>query len=56
MARTLTDSFAGIRPASVPVFVLAQCAGAIAAVVLARFLHPVLPHEAERIVVPRDES
>lgn len=56
VARTLTDSFTGIRPASVPVFVLAQCTGAIAAVALARFLHPVLPHEAERIVVPRDES
>ncbi|MGH9011516.1 MAG: aquaporin [Acidimicrobiia bacterium] len=55
IARTLTDTFAGIKPASVPVFVLAQCAGAVAAVALARFLHPTLPHEAERIVVPRDE-
>jgi len=55
VARTLTDTFAGIRPGSVPVFVLAQCAGATAAVALARFLHPALPDEAERIVVPRDE-
>jgi glycerol uptake facilitator-like aquaporin len=55
VARTLTDTFAGIRPASVPMFVLAQCAGATAAVTLARFLHPALPEQAERIVVPRDE-
>lgn len=55
IARTLTDTFAGIRPRSVPVFVVAQCAGAAAAVVLARFLYPALPDEAERIVVPRDE-
>jgi len=31
-------------------------AGAGAAVALARFLHPALPEEAERIVVPRDEG
>jgi arsenate reductase len=55
IARALTDTFAGIKPASVPVFVLAQCAGAVAAVALARFLHPALPDEAERIVVPHEE-
>jgi arsenate reductase len=55
IARALTDTFAGIKPASVPVFVLAQCAGAVAAVALARFLHPALPGEAERIVVPHEE-
>jgi glycerol uptake facilitator-like aquaporin len=55
VARTLTDTFAGIRPGSVPLFVVAQCVGATAAVALARFLHPSLPDEAERIVVPRAE-
>jgi arsenate reductase len=54
MARSLTDSFAGIRPGSVPLFVLAQCGGAVVAVALARFLHPDLPSDAERIVVPHD--
>jgi len=54
VARMLTDTFAGIRPHSVPVFILAQCAGAIAAVALARFLHPALPDDAERIVLPYD--
>ena len=56
VARALTDSFAGIRPRSVPTFVVAQCAGAAVAVALARFLHPDLPADAERIVVPHDEG
>ncbi|HEY4410381.1 MAG TPA: MIP/aquaporin family protein [Acidimicrobiia bacterium] len=56
IARMLTDTFAGIRPRSVPIFVVAQCAGGIAAVALARFLHPDLPSDADRIVVPHDES
>jgi glycerol uptake facilitator-like aquaporin len=43
IARTLTDTFAGIQPASVPAFVAAQLAGGIAAVGLARFLWPALP-------------
>jgi glycerol uptake facilitator-like aquaporin len=37
-ARALTDSFAGIRPADAPGFVLAQCLGAAAAVALGRWL------------------
>jgi glycerol uptake facilitator-like aquaporin len=56
IARTLTDTFAGIRPRSVPVFVVAQCGGAIIAVVLARFLYPSLPADADRIVLPHDEA
>jgi glycerol uptake facilitator-like aquaporin len=54
VARTLSDTFAGIRPGSVPLFVAAQCAGALAAVGLARFLHPDLPAAADQIVVPHD--
>jgi glycerol uptake facilitator-like aquaporin len=40
VARSLSDTFAGIRPADVPVFVVAQVAGAAAAMVLARWLWP----------------
>ncbi len=40
LGRTLSDSFAGIAPASAPGFVLAQCAGAAAGVVLATLLTP----------------
>ena len=40
VARSLSDSFAGIRPADAPGFVLAQLAGGIAATVLFRWLMP----------------
>jgi glycerol uptake facilitator-like aquaporin len=38
VARAATDTFAGIRPADVPAFVLAQAAGAAAATALAAWL------------------
>jgi arsenate reductase len=41
LGRTLSDTFAGISPASVPAFVAAQIAGAALAVALARFLFPI---------------
>lgn len=41
LARSLTDTFAGIRPADVPGFILGQCAGAAAAVFLFRWLEPI---------------
>jgi arsenate reductase len=53
LARTLSDTFAGIRPSSVPLFVLVQLAGALAAVVCARFLYPDLP--AHKVVVSHDD-
>lgn len=40
IARMLSDTFAGIRPASVPGFVLAQLIGAALAVAVARVLFP----------------
>jgi glycerol uptake facilitator-like aquaporin len=55
LARALTDTFAGIRPADVPPFIVAQFAGAAAATVLFRWLVPSLPRSAERVVVPRSE-
>jgi glycerol uptake facilitator-like aquaporin len=41
LGRMLSDSFAGIAPASAPGFVLAQCAGALAGAGLARLLEPI---------------
>ena len=38
VARSFSDTFAGIAPAGVPGFILAQFAGAVAAVVLSRWL------------------
>jgi glycerol uptake facilitator-like aquaporin len=43
VARALTDTFAGIRPADVPGFLVAQFAGATAATRLFRWLVPALP-------------
>jgi len=40
IARALSDTFAGIRPADVPVFVAAQLGGGLAAVVLFRWMTP----------------
>lgn len=38
LARALTDSFSGIRPSDVPGFIVAEIAGAVAAVALFRWL------------------
>ena len=38
IARALSDTFAGIAPASAPAFIAAQLAGALIAVLLARWL------------------
>jgi glycerol uptake facilitator-like aquaporin len=40
IARSLSDTFSGIRPADVPFFLLAQIAGALAATLLFRWLQP----------------
>jgi glycerol uptake facilitator-like aquaporin len=38
IARSLSNTFAGIRPVDVPAFIVAQIVGALVAVVLGRFL------------------
>jgi glycerol uptake facilitator-like aquaporin len=40
VARSLTDTFAGINPGDAPAFILAQLVGALAAMLLARWLWP----------------
>ena len=52
LARTLTNTFAGIRPADAPGFIAAQLAGAFAATFLFRWLVPALPKEAPDVVFP----
>lgn len=52
LARSASDTFAGIRPADVPGFVVAQFLGAAAATLLFRWLVPALPERAEEVVVP----
>jgi len=65
VARTLSDTFAGIAPASVPLFVVMQLLGAAAAVGVVPLLYPgpsraedaVIPHQAAttRAHPPRDD-
>jgi arsenate reductase len=45
IARTLSDTFAGIEPSSAPMFIVMQLLGAVLAYVLIRFLYP---HNASR--------
>jgi len=51
IARSLSDTFAGIRPVDVPMFVASQFAGAIAATLLFRWLVPRLNARAENILI-----
>lgn len=50
VGRTLTDTFAGIRPSSAPAFIVLQVLGALLATALARYLHPGL--SGEDVIVP----
>jgi glycerol uptake facilitator-like aquaporin len=52
LARSASDTFAGIRPIDVPAFVAAQLAGAGAATALFRWLVPSLPTVADAVLVP----
>jgi glycerol uptake facilitator-like aquaporin len=54
IARSLTDTFSGVRPADVPGFIVGQLAGAIAATLLFRWLVPSLRSQANAVVVPHD--
>ncbi len=46
LARSASDTFAGIRPADAPGFVLAQCLGAAVATAIFCWLYPPVPAEA----------
>ncbi len=53
IGRTLSDTFAGIRPSSAPAFIAAQLLGGALAIALARYLHPHLT--GVDLVVPHDQ-
>lgn len=55
LARAASDTFAGIRPADVPGFIVAQLTGAAAATMLFRWLVPNLPESARDVVGVRIE-
>jgi glycerol uptake facilitator-like aquaporin len=56
IARSLSNTFAGIRPLDVPLFVTAQLGGALAATLLFRWLVPTLATTAKEILVPANPS
>jgi glycerol uptake facilitator-like aquaporin len=56
IGRMFSDTFAGIAPASVPAFVLAQIAGGALAIGVLRLLYPdITPEEAAEVMVPQEE-
>jgi arsenate reductase len=56
VGRMFSDTFAGIAPASVPAFVIAQLVGGVVAIVAIRVLYPRLTAaEAADAVYPHDE-
>ncbi|HET9401430.1 MAG TPA: MIP/aquaporin family protein [Candidatus Acidoferrales bacterium] len=54
LARSLSDTFAGIRPADAPLFILAQLAGALAATLVFRYLSPIRRAAAKSVPAPYD--
>ncbi len=56
LARTLSDTFAGIAPASVPPFILAQFVGGALACVVVRVLWPRIEERAQEVIVPHETA
>src|SRR4029077_1219721 len=56
VGRMFSDTFAGIAPASVPAFVVAQLVGGVLAIGVLRILYPdITPDEAAEVMVPHEE-
>jgi glycerol uptake facilitator-like aquaporin len=53
IARSVTDTFAGIRPQDAPAFIAAQLVGALGATALFAWLAPVTGTAAQAVVMPR---
>jgi arsenate reductase len=56
VARTLSDTFAGIAPASVGLFVVAQIVGAALACGTIRFLWPRVADAADEVLIPHEHE
>jgi glycerol uptake facilitator-like aquaporin len=56
VARSLTDTFSGIRPTDAPLFIVAQFLGAIAATALFAYLLPLSTAVAETVIVAHSEA
>jgi glycerol uptake facilitator-like aquaporin len=57
VGRMFSDTFAGIAPASVPAFVIAQLIGGVVAIGALRVLYPdITADEAAEVMVPHEEA
>jgi glycerol uptake facilitator-like aquaporin len=56
IARTLSNTFAGIAPGSAPAFIVSQLVGTGVAILAIRALYPVMVDAAQRAVVPHGEQ
>lgn len=54
LARSLSDTFAGIRPLDVPGFIVAQFVGALSATALFNWFAPISSEQAEELLLPHD--
>ncbi len=55
VARTFSDTFAGIEPASVPLFVVAQIVAVAVGAVLIKAIYPDIEMVSDQVVVPRQQ-
>jgi hypothetical protein len=56
IARSFSDTFAGIRPIDAPLFIIAQLLGAVAATALFVYLLPISKTIAQAVVAPPEVS
>jgi arsenate reductase len=56
IARTASNTFAGIKPSSAPAFIAFQLVGGAVAVVVIRVLYPPIADAAAEVVVPHEVS
>jgi glycerol uptake facilitator-like aquaporin len=56
VARTLSNTFAGIAPSSVPMFVVMQVVGGAVAIAAVAVLYPGVASVADDVVVPHEEA
>ncbi len=56
IGRAFTDTFTGIEPASVPMFIVAQLAGAAAATALILVIYPRVHEVADPVIVPHEPT
>jgi glycerol uptake facilitator-like aquaporin len=55
LARTMSNTFAGIRPIDAPLFIVAQFLGAFTATMLFRWLIPITKKDAEELLMTHNE-